>query len=104
MATPPKGARRPMDRLAAEATADETVAELAGVSIRILSPLDWKKSAAPALSQLDFDRWAAGAVHPDDVAKFVGADATVRETLDFVNAVEERAGIDMGEYLASRRS
>jgi len=108
MSTPPKGARKPMDRLAAEASVqdgeDLVTANLNGVAIRILSPLDWDKAAAAAINRLDFDAWASGAVHKDDVRKFHETQATVRQTLEFIRSVEERAGADVGEYLASRSS
>ncbi|MGZ6852464.1 MAG: hypothetical protein ACXVGC_00115 [Mycobacteriaceae bacterium] len=104
MATVPKGAKQPTDRLKAEATASddaEFTIDLNGTQIRVLHPLDWDKNATSALTNLNFAGWAAGAVHPDDVAKFNNTPATLRETMAALKDVEAKAGVVVGEYLAS---
>jgi hypothetical protein len=104
MATVPKGAKTPTDRLKAEAAASDDAefsVDLNGTKIRVLHPLDWDKNAAAALNTLNFPAWAEGAVHPEDVAKFNSTKATLRETMTALKDIEAQAGVVVGEYLAS---
>lgn len=102
----PKGAKRPADRLKAEAeTVDSdqpTVHEFKGHEYRVLSFFDWDKTAMTAINRLDMDGWAAGALHPDDVARFITTRATLRETIAFVKSVTQATGVDVGELFASQ--
>lgn len=98
----PEGAKKPTDRLAAEANAtDDVTIDLNGTPIRVLSPLDWDKNAASCLNTLNFEGWAAGAVHPDDVDKFNTTRASLRQTLEAIKSIESMASVDVGEFLAS---
>lgn len=100
----PKGAKRPTDHLATEAKASDDewfIVDLNGTDIRILHPLDWDKNAASCLNTLNFAGWAEGAVHPEDVATFNATKATLRQTMNALRGIEEKAGVAVGEYLAS---
>jgi len=101
----PEGAKMPSDRLEAEAksldTDAPTVHEFAGEQFSVLPFLDWDKSAMTAINRLDFNGWAAAALVPEDVDRFVRAKATARETMHFMKAVTEGSGADMGEFFAS---
>lgn len=99
----PEGAKKPSDRLKAEASNEdgEFVAEFKGVPLRVLPFLDWDKDAVSHINNLNLSQWAAGALNPDDVAKFSGVKATLREALAFIKSVAAEGGGDLGEFLAS---
>lgn len=106
MAAVPAGTKKPADRLRAEAksldSADEfTVHPFKGHDYRILSFMDWDKTAMAAVNNLDFNAWARGAMHPDDVPRFITTPAKMRETITFVQAVTADMGVDVGELFAS---
>jgi hypothetical protein len=103
MATVPDGAKKPSDRLKAEAKAEEgyVVEEFKGVALRVRAFLDWDMDAMSHLNVMNFLAWAPCALHPDDVAKFSKVKATQGEALKFIKAVAAKGGADLGEYLAS---
>lgn len=102
----PEGAKKPADRLVADATGDsEPVVMLGDTPIRVLPRRDWKKWALAAMVvRGDLDQWARGAVHPDDVQAFIDADVTIGQTEDFMEEWGRATGEDLGESGASRRS
>ncbi len=106
MPTIPAGAKKPADRMRAEAksldNADEfTVHEFKGHNYRVLPFMDWDKTAMAAVNNLDFNAWARGAMHPDDIPRFVTSPGKMRETIAFVKDVTADMGIDVGELFAS---
>ncbi len=60
---------------------------LGGAEIRVLPFNQWRKSAMQAINRGNFDLWADGAVHPDDVQDFVDADVTMGEVMAFMGSV-----------------
>lgn len=76
-----------------EATETYGVAALNGVDLRVKPVGQWRPSYLRALRLADYDAWAGGVLHPDDVATFIEAD----ETLDEINAFTERAMESAGE-------
>ncbi|MEO3974374.1 hypothetical protein [Streptomyces sp. CAU 1734] len=90
-----------------EATDGYGVAELDGTPLRIKDMKHWRPSYMRALRNGDFDTWAAGALHEDDVAKFVDLDATFEQIGEFTSAAIEAVGETPGKSgkpSASRKS
>jgi len=102
----PAGAKKPSDRLKAEAenAGSELTFEFKGHSITVLPFLDWERHALAHINTLDLDKWAECAIHPDSVAEFKGISCTMREGLSFVRECAEAAGADLGELGASLQS
>ncbi|MEV4971961.1 hypothetical protein [Streptomyces scopuliridis] len=90
-----------------EATETYTTASLVGVDLRVKPIGQWRPSHLRALRQADFDAWAAGALHADDVERFIELDATFDEIGEFTSAAMESAGEAPGKSggrSTSRRS
>lgn len=75
-----------------EATETYAVATLDGAELRVKPINAWRPSYMRALRQSDFDAWAAGVLHADDVATFIELDATFDEINAFVSAALEAVG------------
>lgn len=103
MPSVPEGAKKPSDRLKAEAenAADETVTEFKGHKIRVLPFLDWERHAIQHVNVLNIDGWAEAAIHPDDLKTFQGIKSTMGEALQFIKDAAAHAGADLGELGAS---
>ncbi|MFJ9213000.1 hypothetical protein [Streptomyces sp. NPDC102264] len=82
----------PAEAQETEATEAYTTASLVGVDLRVRPIGQWRPSHLRALRQADFDTWAAGALHEDDVSKFIDLDATFDEIGVFTSAAMESAG------------
>ncbi|MFD8595374.1 hypothetical protein ACFV1L_10270 [Kitasatospora sp. NPDC059646] len=84
------------------------LAMLDGTELRVLAPGRWRPSFLRALRSGDFDTWAALALHPDDVARFVEIDATFDElatfTADAMSASGEAPGKSGGRSASSKRT
>ncbi|MCM2391711.1 hypothetical protein [Streptomyces albipurpureus] len=87
-----------------EATDGYGVAELNGISLRIKSVSHWRPSYMRALRQGDYDGWAAGVLHEDDVQLFIDEDATFDEINAFTTAAMEAVGETPGKSGARSRS
>lgn len=85
-------------------TADAVEITLEDVTVRVLPPLHWRKSALTALQAGDFDGWAEGALVGEDLEDWYSVDPTLKELNDALEPVLNRAGGDLGESRASRRS
>ncbi|MFJ5103180.1 hypothetical protein [Streptomyces sp. NPDC088554] len=75
-----------------EATETHTMASLVGIDLRVKPIGQWRPSHLRALRHADFDTWAAGALHEDDVETFIELDATFDEIGEFTSAAMESAG------------
>lgn len=80
-----------------EAAGEYATAELCGVELRVKNSGKWRPSYLRALRQSDFDTWAAGVLHPDDVEKFIDLDATFEEIGAFVSEASQAAGEPVGK-------
>lgn len=80
-----------------EATENYGTAQLAGVDLRVKPVGKWRPSYLRALREGDYDTWAAGVLHEEDVTSFVEADATFDEINDFVTAAMETTGETPGK-------
>jgi hypothetical protein len=80
-----------------EATEEYATAELAGETLRVKTVGKWRPSYMRALRLSDFDAWAEGVLHPDDVEKFIEADATFDEINTFVGDAAQAAGEPVGK-------
>lgn len=90
-----------------EALEGYTTASLNGQTLRVKSINQWRPSYLRALRQSDFDTWAAGVLHEDDVQAFIDEDATFDEINSFVQEAMESAGEAPGKSggrSTSRRS
>ncbi|MFJ6237936.1 hypothetical protein ACIQH0_28100 [Streptomyces griseus] len=89
-----------------EATEEYGTAMLCGTELRVKPVTEWRPSYLRALRQADYDTWAAGVLHEDDVANFVELDATIAEittfTSDAMESVGEPAGKSSGRAKSSR--
>lgn len=83
------------------------VASLCGTDLRIKSVDQWRPSYLRALREGDYDTWAAGVLHEDDVKAFVELDATFAEINEFTTAAMGAVGETPGKSggrTTSRRS
>ncbi|MET9126898.1 hypothetical protein [Streptomyces sp. NPDC004528] len=87
-----------------EITGEYVTAELAGETIRVKGMIHWRPSFLRALRQGDYDTWAEAALHPDDVAKFIDADATFGEINEFTQRAMEATGEAPGKSSGRARS
>ncbi|WP_405927918.1 hypothetical protein OG554_03715 [Streptomyces griseus] len=89
-----------------EATEEYGTATLCGTELRVKPVTEWRPSYLRALRQADYDTWAAGVLHEDDVATFVDLDATIAEittfTSDAMESVGEAPGKSSGRAKSSR--
>jgi hypothetical protein len=87
-----------------EATEGYSTAKLCGKELRVKPVGEWRPSYIRALRQSDFDTWAAGVLHDEDVAAFVDLDATFTEINQFVSDAMESAGEAPGKPSGRARS
>ncbi|MEU1200116.1 hypothetical protein ABZ446_28375 [Streptomyces sp. NPDC005813] len=87
-----------------EATEEYATAELAGETLRVKTVGEWRPSYMRALRLSDFDTWAEGVLHPEDVTKFIEADATFNEINEFVGAAAQAAGEPVGKSTGRAKS
>lgn len=87
-----------------EATEEYATAELAGETLRVKPIGKWRPSYMRALRLSDFDAWAEGVLHPDDVQTFIDADATFDEINAFVGDAAQAAGEPVGKSNGRARS
>ncbi|MGI5404125.1 hypothetical protein ACQEVG_32685 [Streptomyces sp. CA-135486] len=80
------------------------VANLNGKPLRVKAVGQWRPSYLRALRQGDYDQWAAGVLHEDDVQKFIDADATFDEINEFTAAAMESTGEAPGKSGGPSRS
>jgi len=94
----------PAEAQETEATEEYVTAKLGEQSLRVKTVEHWRPSYLRALRLGDYDTWAEGALHPEDVAAFIDADATFREINEFTAAAMESAGEPVGKRSAQPRS
>ncbi|GGX26947.1 hypothetical protein [Streptomyces chryseus] len=94
----------PAESQETEALEGYVTATLAGVDLRVKTINEWRPSYLRALRQGDYDTWAAGVMHEDDVTTFVELDATFSEINDFTASAMESAGEAPGKSGARSRS
>ncbi|MFF1417633.1 hypothetical protein [Streptomyces sp. NPDC058280] len=82
----------PAEAQETEATETYGTATLCGKQLRIKPVNLWRPSYLRALRQADYDAWAAGVLHEDDVQAFVDLDATFDEINEFTSEAMESAG------------
>ncbi|MEU3986183.1 hypothetical protein AB0F77_40010 [Streptomyces sp. NPDC026672] len=87
----------PAESQETEATEEYATATLADQELRVKTVGEWRPSYMRALRQSDFDTWAAGVLHPDDLDTFIDADATFTEINNFVAEAAEAAGEPVGK-------
>lgn len=96
----------PADAQEIEATEEFGTATLCGTELRVKPVTEWRPSYLRALRQADYDTWAAGVLHEDDVQTFVDLDATIAEitqfTSDAMESVGETPGKSSGRAKSSR--
>lgn len=97
----------PADAQETEATEEYGTAPLAGVDLRIKPANHWRPSYLRALRAGDYDTWAAGVLHEDDVQTFIDLDPTFDEINEFTSTAMESTGETPGKSggrSTSRRS
>lgn len=87
-----------------EATEAYGTAELCGVELRVKPVTSWRPSYLRALREADYDTWAAGVLHADDVETFIELDGTFDEISAFTASAMESAGETPGKSGAPSRS
>ncbi|MFD6363768.1 hypothetical protein ACFWFX_28590 [Streptomyces roseolus] len=87
-----------------EATETYGSASIADVELRVKPVNKWRPSYLRALRAGDYDTWAAGVLHEDDVVTFVELDATFDEINEFVTAAMESTGETPGKSGGSSSS
>jgi hypothetical protein len=94
----------PAEAQETEATEGYSTAELLGQTLRVKDASQWRPSYMRALRQSDFDTWAEGVLHADDVATFVELDATFAEIGEFVSDAAQAAGEPVGKSSGRAKS
>lgn len=91
---------------AQEAEADgKFVTLLVGdLKVRIRPQRDWRMSHLRALNQGDFDAWAEGVLHPDDLDEFLDQDITLAQFQEFAEEASRETGDDLGKSRRQRTS
>ncbi|MDX2575896.1 hypothetical protein PV332_10430 [Streptomyces scabiei] len=87
-----------------EATEQFGTATLCGSELRVKAVNHWRPSYMRALRTSDFETWAAGVLHEDDVQTFIDLDATFEEINTFVGDAMESAGEEPGKSSGRARS
>nr|WSW58499.1 hypothetical protein OG513_07825 [Streptomyces sp. NBC_00998] len=87
-----------------EAAGEYGTAPLCGVDLRIKPVTAWRPSYLRALREADYDTWAAGVLHEDDVQEFIDLDATFEEINAFTTAAMESTGEAPGKSGARSQS
>ncbi|MER7922179.1 hypothetical protein ABTY96_03410 [Streptomyces sp. NPDC096057] len=82
----------PAEAQETEATSEFVTAKLGDKTLRVKTVEHWRPSYLRALRQGDYDTWAEGALHPEDVDAFVDADATFKEINEFTSQAMSAAG------------
>ena len=107
MSAIPENARRPLDRLQAEATSDPsrepTTVELAGREITVLPLRKWRTSGIAALRQGDFETWAHKCLDPESLHVWVEIDPDIDDVEAMFDQWSAITGQSPGESFASRR-
>ncbi|MEV6684449.1 hypothetical protein AB0N28_03740 [Streptomyces sp. NPDC051130] len=80
-----------------EATEAYGTAELCGAELRIKPVTAWRPSYLRALREADYDTWAAGVLHEDDVQTFIDLDATFEEINEFTSEAMASTGETPGK-------
>ncbi|MGW6855800.1 hypothetical protein [Streptomyces xanthophaeus] len=80
-----------------EATQEYGTAVLCGSELRIKPVTAWRPSYLRALREADYDTWAAGVLHEDDVETFIDLDATFDEINEFTATAMESTGETPGK-------
>jgi hypothetical protein len=94
----------PAEAQETEATEEYATADLAGQPLRVKTIGKWRPSYMRALRLSDFDAWAEGVLHPDDVQTFIEADATFDEINAFVGDAAQAAGEPVGKSTGPAKS
>ncbi|CAO0836657.1 hypothetical protein ACTFBT_01280 [Streptomyces microflavus] len=87
-----------------EATEEYGTATLSGVDLRVKPVTEWRPSYLRALRLADYDAWATGVLHEDDVQTFIDLDATIAEITDFTAAAMESVGETPGKSSGRAKS
>ncbi|MEV7250766.1 hypothetical protein [Streptomyces cyaneofuscatus] len=87
-----------------EATGTYGTASVSGVELRVKPANQWRPSYMRALRQGDYDTWAAGVLHEDDVQTFIDLDPTFDEINEFTSAAMETTGDTAGKSSGRARS
>ncbi|MET9959331.1 hypothetical protein ABZ128_09615 [Streptomyces sp. NPDC006326] len=80
-----------------EANGEYGTASLCGSELRIKPITAWRPSYLRALREADYDTWAAGVLHEDDVETFIELDATFEEINAFTTEAMESVGETPGK-------
>ncbi|MFB8071129.1 hypothetical protein [Streptomyces californicus] len=80
-----------------EATGTYGTASVCGVELRVKPANHWRPSYIRALREGDYDAWAAGVLHADDVQTFIDLDPTFDEINAFTTAAMETTGDTAGK-------
>ncbi|MCY0926218.1 hypothetical protein OTB20_08365 [Streptomyces sp. H27-H1] len=80
-----------------EASEEYGTAPLCGVELRVKPVTAWRPSYLRYLREGDYDGWAAGALHEDDVQTFIDLDATFEEINEFTASAMTSAGETPGK-------
>ncbi|MYY03061.1 MULTISPECIES: hypothetical protein [unclassified Streptomyces] len=87
-----------------EANEEYATVPLDGVDLRIKPGNRWRPSYLRALRQGDYDTWAAGVLHEDDVTTFLELDPTFDEINEFTTAAMESTGEAPGKSSGRAKS
>jgi hypothetical protein len=87
-----------------EASEEYATVPLDGVDLRIKPASKWRPSYLRALRNGDYDGWAAGVLHEDDVTTFIELDATFEDINTFTTSAMESTGEAPGKSSGRAKS
>jgi hypothetical protein len=87
-----------------EATEDYVPLDLNGTTYRVRPGSKWRPSYIRALRGGDFDTWAEGVLHPDDVDTWTEADYLFEDIGEFANRAMTASGEAPGKSSGPRTS
>lgn len=97
-------ATTPAEAQEIEATTEYVSEELGGETYRVKLATKWRPSYVRALRSGDFDAWAEGVIHPDDLDAWLDADPTFDDLGDFATRAMSASGEAPGKSSAQPRS
>lgn len=94
----------PSEAQEAEVDGEFVTVPVGDTKVRVRPQREWRMSHLRALNEGDFDAWADGVLHPDDVDDFLDLDITLAEFDSFAKEAAKVTGDGLGKSRRPRGS
>lgn len=94
----------PAEAQETEATTEYVTEELGDSEFRVKLATKWRPSYLRAMRVGDFDTWAVGVIHPDDLESWTEADPTFEDIGEFAGRAMAASGEAPGKSSGPSRS